>query len=158
MNSYLEGLKKELKTEAGLEIREGKESFKEDNLDAATRLFDTKGKGKELEEKLTAYKAAMLSIDPEIKKAFESTFPVNTDPPIGQDGTRKDFTEAYFHMTPTVAGLTLLSKFQNNVKNSENQIVSFCHSKIGEVVVHMDKVGVLTGQSSNYLMPGQELV
>jgi gliding motility-associated protein GldM len=157
LNNYIEDLKKELKTEAGLEMRDGKESFKEDNLEAATRLFDTKGKGKELEAKLTAYKGAMLGIDPEIKSKFESTFPVDTDPPIGQDGTKKDFTNAYFHMTPTVAGLTLLSKFQNNVKNSENQIVSFCHTKIGEVVVHMDKVGVLTGQNATYLMPGQEL-
>ncbi|MEO6718977.1 MAG: gliding motility protein GldM [Ferruginibacter sp.] len=158
LNNYLEGLKKDLKTAAGLEMREGKESFKEDNLDAATRLFDTQGKGKDLQSRLIAYKAAMLAIDPEIKAKFESTFPVDAEPPVGQDGTKKDFTSAYFHMTPTVAGLTLLSKFQNNVKNSENQIVSFCHSKIGEVVVHMDKVGVLTGQNATYLMPGQELV
>jgi gliding motility-associated protein GldM len=61
-------------------------------------------------------------------------------------------------MTPTVAALTMLSKFQNNVKNAENQVVTFCHNKIGEVVVHMDQVGVLVGQNSNYLMPGQELI
>jgi gliding motility-associated protein GldM len=158
MNSYLESLKKDLKTEAGLEIRDGKESFKEDNLDAATRLFDTNGKGKELEARLKAYKAAMLAIDPMINAKFGKTLPVDVDPPIGQDGTKKDFTNGYFHMTPTVAGLTLLSKFQNNVKNSENQIITFCHEQIGAVKVHMDKVGVLTGQNSTYLMPGQELV
>ena len=52
MTAYLEGLKKELKTGAGLEMIDGKESFKEDNLDAASHLFGTKGKGKELEAKL----------------------------------------------------------------------------------------------------------
>ena len=61
-------------------------------------------------------------------------------------------------MTPTVAALTILSKFQNNVKNAENQVVTYCHNKIGQVEVHMDQVGVLVGQNSNYLMPGQELV
>ena len=60
-------------------------------------------------------------------------------------------------MTPTVAGLTLLSKFQNNVKNAENQVVTFCHEQIGAVKVKFDKTGVLVGQNSNYLMPGQEL-
>ena len=157
MTAYLEGLKKELKTEAGLELREGKESFKEDNLEAASRLFGTKGKGKELEAKLKAYKAAMLAIDPTINTKFAKTLPVDTDPPIGQDGTKKDFTHAYFNMTPTVAGLTLLSKFQNNIKNAENQVVTYCHEQIGAVVVKFDKTGVLVGQSSNYVMPGQEI-
>lgn len=60
-------------------------------------------------------------------------------------------------MTPTVAALTLLSKFQNNVKNSEHEIVSYCHNKVGEVKVRFDKTGVLLGQSSNYVMPGQEV-
>ncbi len=157
MTIYLEGLKKELKTEAGLETVNGKESFKEDNIEAASRLFGTKGKGKELEAKLMAYKADMLAIDPLIKTKFEKTLPVDVDPPIGQDGTKKDFTNAYFHMTPTVAGLTLLSKFQNNIKNAENQVVTFCHEQIGAVVVKFDKTGVLVGQSSNYVMPGQEI-
>jgi gliding motility-associated protein GldM len=60
-------------------------------------------------------------------------------------------------MTPTVAALTMLSKFQNNIKNAESGIVTYCQNQIGTVVRHMDKTGVLVGQSSNYLMPGQEL-
>ena len=157
MTNYIEGLKKELKTLAGLEIENGKESFKEDNLEAASQLFGTNGKGKELEARLKAYKAAMLAIDPKINEKFGKTLPVDVEPPIGQDGTKKDFTTAYFHMTPTVAGLTLLSKFQNNIKNSENQVVTFCHEQIGAVVLKFDQAAVLVGQSSNYLMPGQEI-
>ncbi|MEJ7587906.1 MAG: gliding motility protein GldM [Ferruginibacter sp.] len=157
MNSYIENLKKELKTAAGLEMIDGQESFKEDNLDAATHLFATQGKGPELEAKLKAYRAAMLKIDPQINAKFSKTLPVDIAPPVGQDGTVKDFTNAYFHMTPTVAGLTLLSKFQNNVKNSENQVVTYCHEQIGAVAVIFDKTGVLVGQSSNYIMPGQEI-
>jgi gliding motility-associated protein GldM len=158
LNAYIDGLKTELKKASDLTMIDGKESFKEDNLDAATRLFDTQGKGKELEAKLAAYKTAMLAIDTAINVKFASTFPVDVAPPKGQDGTSKDFTNAYFHMTPTVAGLTLLSKFQNNVKNAENQIVTYCHEQIGAVKVKFDKTGVLVGQSSNYVMPGQEIV
>ncbi len=157
LNAYIDGLKSELKKASDLTMVDGKESFKEDNLDAATRLFDTQGKGKELQAKLAAYKSAMLEIDPEIKTKFEKTLPIDVEPPVGQDGTKKDFTNAYFHMTPTVAGLTLLSKFQNNVKNAENQVVTFCHEQIGAVKIKFDKTGVLVGQSSNYIMPGQEI-
>ncbi|MGG9971226.1 gliding motility protein GldM [Ferruginibacter sp. SUN002] len=161
MNKYLEDLKKELKKEAGLQMVDGKESFKEDDLDAATRLFGDgehgKKKGPELLKRLIDFKAAILAIDPEIKLEFEKKLPVETDPPTGQDGTKKEFTEGYFHMVPTVAALTIISKFQNNIKNAENQVATFCHAKIGEVKVRFDKFGVLVGQSSNYLMPGDEL-
>ena len=99
----------------------------------------------------------MLHIDPLILAQFEHAFPVNTMPPLSQDGTKKDFTQAFFHMTPTVAALTMLSKFQNNIKNAENEIVTYCDNQIGAVELHMDQVAVLVGQSSNYLMPGQQL-
>ena len=158
MNAYIDGLKNELKKASDLTMVNGKESYKEDDLDAATRLFDNQGKGKELENKLATYRKAMLDIDPEINKKFSKTIPIDVDPPIGQDGTKKEFTQAYFHMTPSVAGITLLSKFQNNVKNAEHDIVNFCHEQIGAVKIKFDKTGVLVGQSSNYIMPGQEMV
>ncbi len=163
MMSYIDGLKSDLKKAADLKMKwddkkkDSVEDYREDNLDASTRLFETNGKGKELKTKLEKYKKDMLDIDPSIRKEFESTFPVNTVPPISQDGTKKDFTQAFFHMTPTVAALTMLSKFQNNIKNAENMIVTYSHNQIGQVEVHMDQVGVLVGQSSNYLMPGHHL-
>ncbi len=165
LSTFIDGIKKQLKDEAGFKMvdEDGKqvEQFKEDDLEAATRLFGNgpggKNLGPQLEQKLKDYKTAMLAIDPEISTQFATSLAVDGKPATGQDGKVKDFTNAYFHMTPTVAGLTLLSKFQNNVKNSENQVVTFCHSKVGEVKVKFDKTGVLIGQSANYVMPGQEI-
>lgn len=158
LDTYINDLKMDLKKGAGLVIKaDGKEDFKEDNLDASTRLFETNGKGNELKAKLEDFKKKILDLDPKIKAKFENNFPISTDGVEGKEG-KKDFTTGYFHMTPTVAALTILSKFQNNVKNVENQVVTYCASQVGAVEVHMDQVGVLVGQSSNYLMPGQELV
>jgi len=165
LNDIINQYKTDLKKEAGAKMVEveGKqvEEFKEDDLEAATRLFGEgdggKKKGKELESKLKEYREAMLNIDPSIRKEFETTFPVDVSKIIGQDGKEKDFTTAYFHMTPTVAALTLLSKFQNNVKNAENQIVTYCHNQVGAVKVVYDQFAALVGQTSNYLMPGEEL-
>jgi gliding motility-associated protein GldM len=161
MDAYINNLKTELKKEAGLKMVEGKEQFKEDDLEAATRLFGSgeggKKKGPEFEQKLKDYRKAMLGIDSEILKEFEKTFPVDVEPIKGQDGKVKDFTNAYFHMTPTVAGLTLLSKFQNNVKNAENAVVTYCHNQVGAVKVVYDQFAALVGQSSNYVMPGEEV-
>ncbi len=154
LNTYIEGLKTKLKEGSGLK-EDG--SFKEDNLDASTRIFETGKEGDVLKKRLDDYKAKIISLDPELKQQFEANFPVSSDGVIGKEGKKKDFTASYFHMTPTVAALTILSKFQNNVKNAENQIVSYAHSKLGEVKVKFDKTGVLFGQSSNYVMPGEEI-
>ncbi|MEO7524621.1 MAG: gliding motility protein GldM [Ferruginibacter sp.] len=166
LNKYIEDLKVSLKKEAGSKMVKGedgieREEYKINDLEAATRLFgDGEGgqkRGPELEAKLKKYREDMLNISPAIRTEFEKTFPVDMSPQIGQDGKEKSFTESFFHMTPTEAGLTLLSKFQNNVKNGENLVTTFCHNKIGQVEVHMDQVGVLVGQSSNYVMPGEKI-
>jgi gliding motility-associated protein GldM len=61
-------------------------------------------------------------------------------------------------MTPTVAAITILSKFQNDVKNSEAQVVEYCHKEIGEVELIYDEFAAFAGTNSQYLMPGEELV
>ncbi|MBS1743198.1 MAG: gliding motility protein GldM [Bacteroidetes bacterium] len=166
MSAYIDQLKLDLKKEAGSKMVDvdGKqvEQFKEDDLEAATRLFGNgeggKKQGPELENRLKAYTKAMLDIDPEIRKQYEKTFPVDVSPQIGQDGKQKEFTEAFFHMTPTVAALTLLSKFQNNVKNAENLVSGFCHTQVGAVKFILNKFEPIATANSTYLMPGEELV
>src|SRR5690606_10840159 len=116
MMTYIDGLKLELKKNADLrmvwsdDINDSIEDYRFDNLDASTRLFETNGKGEELRKKLEQYKVDMLNIDPSIKTQFANNFPVNTIPPLSQEGKQKDFTASFFHMTPTVAALTMLSK------------------------------------------------
>ncbi len=163
LNNYIESLKLDLKKEADLKMKwneekkDSVEDYKMENLDASTRLFETNGKGKELEVRLKKYKDDMLGIDPSIRTEFAASFPVTIVPPISQEGDQKNFTQSFFHMTPTIAALTMLSKFQNNVKNAESEIVTYCHNQIGAVKVIYDQFAALVGQSSNYVMPGQEI-
>jgi len=139
----------------------GVEKFKEDDLEAATRLFGAeeggKNKGPELEKKLIEYRKALLKLDSEFYAKNNKSLPVDSIYKVKTKEGEKDFTFGYFHMTPTVAALTLLSKFQNNVRNAENQFIAYCHSKVGEVAVKFDAYSAMVGQSSNYLMPGEEL-
>lgn len=156
--SYIDGLKQKLKEGSGLRIEDGKEEYKLDNLDASTRLFEKNGEGEVFKKKLDDYKKNMLGIDTSIMKEFASTFPVNTDEVKGQEGKMKDFTQAYFHMTPSIAAITMLSKFQNNIKNAENAIVTYCHNQIGAVKLVYDKFQPIATTSSNYIMPGEEMI
>ena len=162
ITSYLEGLKMDLKKASGLEVVNGEDKYKEDNLDAATRLFVEPGKAKgvEIRQKLQDFKDQLLAIDPAIGKEFASSLPLDLAVPksankstVGKD----DWAFSYFHMTPTVAAITILSKFQNDVKNSESQVVEYCHKQVGAVEQIFDTYGAIYGQSSQYMMPGQEL-
>jgi gliding motility-associated protein GldM len=156
MFKYLEDLKTELKTASGLKKdasgnvvlnEHGEEDYKLDDLNASSRIMENDKKGLELDQKLKDFKTALLK-NPKVSAEFSKNFPVEVDP----NGTTKSF-----RMMPTVAAITLLSKFQNNVRNAENQVVTYAHNQIGQVEVHMDQVGVLIGQSSNYVMPGEEI-
>jgi len=154
---YIQGLKSELLKEADFNAKDS--SYKMDNLDAATRMFVENKKGSDLEKRLKELQAKLLNIDPEIKAQFEGRLPIDITPPkVENIANKNDFSSGYFRMVPTVAALTILSKFQNDVKNAESQIVEFCHRRVGEVELVYDKFQVIANSSSSYLMPGEEFV
>ena len=163
--NYIETLKKDLVFESSvkgtMKDAEGNPDFKRDDLDAPTRLLVEAPlkKAEELKAKLESFRAAALGVDPEVKANFENTLPLDLSMPkvTGNKAAENDWGFAYFHMTPTIAAMTILSKFQNDIKNSESQIVEFCHKKVGEVQVRYDAFQAIASQSSEYLMPGQEL-
>ena len=160
--NYIEALKAELKKEAGLKMVEGKEDFKEDDLDAATRMFvsappDGKGKGKELFDKMKNFKEQLLAIDPEMTAAIGANLPLSL-PDAKTEKDKEEWAYTFFHMTPTVAGITILSKFQNDIKNSESQAVEFCHKEIGEVELVYDEFQPIAVANASYIMPGEEII
>lgn len=154
----IEDYKLELKKASGFKPEAGINDFKEDDLDAATRVFINGGKGKEFYESLQKFQTDMLGISPEIQKEFNNKLPMDLSIPKSKTGSNNSWEYNYFHMTPTIAALTMLSKFQNDIKNTENQVVTFCHNQIGKVEVVYNKFQAIAGVNSTYLMPGQELV
>ena len=179
MYNTLNGMKQLLKQESQLEIqKDGSEKYNDANLDAATRVFDKDGKGKILYDSLTEYKKQMLAVlNPaefkdnkvlfdDVTKAkadFEKELPLDLSVPQSQTGAAssndvvKDWVTNYFHMTPTIAAITILSKFQNDVKNSESQMVDYCYKQIGSVKVVYNQFEAFAGTNATYLMPGDEL-
>lgn len=153
---YIESLKNQILTKAGGKAGDPSVPFKEDNLDIVTKMMVKDGEGKKLKTLLEQYSKDIRGIDHEIDSSFSTPF-VDVSNPPGRDGKTKDWEISYFHMVPTIAGLTILSKFQNDIKTAENKVVTFCHQKVGEVKVVFDSYAAIVGQNSNYLMPGQEL-
>jgi gliding motility-associated protein GldM len=154
---YIDQLKQQLMKEAKYDPKGDTVSWT-DNLDASTRLMDKQGKGDELRTKLDALKKNLLAIDPAIGKEFANKLPIDLSVPKSQTGNKNpSWTTNYFHMTPAIAATTILSKFQNDVKSAENQIVTYCHTQVDAVAVRFDKYGFVGGLSSSYLMPGEKV-
>jgi gliding motility-associated protein GldM len=154
----IESLKEKIKAAGGFKPGAKDSIGFESNLDASTRVMDKEGEGEKLKVELAKLKQDLLNINPEIGKEFANKLPIDLNIPKSETGnTNNSWTTAYFHMTPAIAAITILNKFQNDVKSSENQIVTYCHNKIGEVAVRFDKYGFVGGLSSSYLMPGEKL-
>jgi len=178
-SKYIEDLKRNLQKESGLKTVDGKEEYNIGDLDAATRMFDQGGHGKKLYDSLKQIRQALLnlldpsnydSLSPAVKdeliktKAdFTTRLPIDTRIPKSETGeaekkdSAENWTIRYFHMTPTVAALTILSKFESDVKNSESQVVDYLHKQIGEVKVRYDKQDAIVEPSATYVMPGDEM-
>jgi hypothetical protein len=155
--NYIEALVKELKKEAGLKTENFKTIFKEDDLNAASRLFIDKNKGKELHEKLKNYKKDMLAVDPQINNQFGKNSLILTNDFEYQEDKQKEFANTFFNNTPTIAALTMLRKFENNVKIIENQYVEFCLNKIANNGGGFTVIRTLIGQSSNTVKAGDKI-
>jgi gliding motility-associated protein GldM len=176
---YIEDLKRNLQKESGLKVVDGKEEYNIGDLDAATRMFDQGGHGKKLYDSLKQIRQALLnlldpsnydSLSPTVKdeliktKAdFATRLPIDTRTPKSETGeaekkdSAENWTIRYFHMTPTVAALTILSKFESDVKNSESQVIDYLHKQIGEVKVRFDQFDAIVSPSATYVMPGDKM-
>jgi gliding motility-associated protein GldM len=155
--SYIQGLKDRILVESGGDPNDPNKKFKEDNLDITTRIMIEKGEGKKLEQMLKDYRSNVLKVDRTIDSAFKNSLAINIEKPASKSKAAKTWEGAYFHMVPTVAGLTILSKFQNDIKTSENNIIQFCHNKVGEVIVRYDTYTAFAATNSSYVMPGDEM-
>ena len=159
--NHIQTLKQDLKVESRLKKVDGKEVFNEDDLEASTRLF-LKGKdpkGKDLLNRLTQFKKDLGEIDPALAKEVLPNLPLDLSIPISNNmASKSDWAYAYFNMTPTVASLAILTKFQNDIRNSESQVVEYCHRQIGEVELIYDQFNAFAASNSQYLMSGEELI
>ena len=179
LTKYIEQLKEQLIDASNPQMKDGVKEFTVGNLDAATRIFDAGGEGPKLYNSLGKFKTDLLNLlDPsnfpdqpqnvkdDLKRdraRFEKELPLDLSIPKSESGNApsgnlpKDWTVNYFHMTPTIAALTILSKFQSDIKNSESQVIDYLYKQIGTVKLVYDKFDAIVSPSATYLMPGDEL-
>ena len=134
----------------------------EKNLDVSTRLMVDEKKGYDLQEKLLGLREKLIGLidDPAKKKELEIQLPLNV-PPKDQmfknaEGQQKDWVNMNFHMIPTIAAITLLNKFQNDIKNSEAMMIDYFLQQINAKDFKFDKLTARVIAPTSYVMQGQK--
>jgi gliding motility-associated protein GldM len=172
--AFIENIKKELKMESGLKAPDT--TFKLDDLEASTRVLvegkdEGKGKtkmakGEEIYNMLTKYKADLAKIDPLLALKV-GNIPVDLSIPklYNKDAEKtiknlpipKQWATIYFHMTPTIAALAMMSKFQNDIRNTQTQLIDFCYSQVNTTFIQLKNFDAIASANATTVSPGEEV-
>jgi gliding motility-associated protein GldM len=157
---FIDTLKATIIRESGGYDEHGDIKGKSDQ-DAPTRVMENRKQGPELEKRLTELRNKYLSyFDAKERAEKEKSLPLKImigERKGGHSPAKKTWTSYHFEMVPTIAAVTLLSKFQNDVKNSEAEVIDDLLKQIHANDFTFDKIRPFVSLNSKNLMEGQTL-
>jgi len=133
---------------------------REDNIDASTLLLVNHNGGDSIKAKIIALRNSMLGAveDPTIRSALEKQLPLRVDNPKKSDNNPQgDWSTGNFYNMPTVAAVTLFSKFQSDVRNSEQLIVNELFREAASKRVSFDAFTAIAVPKTSYALAGQKI-
>lgn len=155
--AYIEALKDSIITASGGKDDAGEISNKGDT-EAPTRIMENEKKGPALQKQLNDLRTQMLSlINPKDRNDFAANLPLRVDEPEQKGVVKKNWTTYHFNGIPAVAVVTLLSKFQNDIKNSEAMIIDKLLKEVSEDNFSFDQLDAIVSLNSKNFTPGQKL-
>ena len=159
MVNYLEEWKEKIVQEAGGRDATTGEIKREDDIDASTRLLVEKKGGDEIKDKLEGLKKLMVSVvKPEVQTNLDSTLPLRiTDPKPTDNNPQGNWTVGNFYNMPVMAALTLFSKMQNDVRNSEAIVVKQLFDESYSSSLKFDAITAIAVPKTSYALNGQKV-
>ena len=131
---------------------ENKEDLNASNIVMLSRY---NGKGQQLHDKIVAYRDTMMSFitDPREKAIIASN--LSTDVPKSEDNLGKDWKQYMFEEMPTIASITMLSKLQNDVRNTEGEVLRVLADNIDIKDIRVNELNAYVLPEATTLYPGQ---
>lgn len=135
----------------------------EQDLNAPSEIMITQKKAEELKSRIEAYKQNLISLltddDTELKNTILQELDTS-DPPVDlkEGGEKKTWEIQQFDNKPIVAVLTLLSKIQIDVKNSEANLINYLYAQIDAGSFKFNKLAATVIPNSNVILQGEEYV
>ena len=131
----------------------------ESDIDATTLLLVEKKGGDTVKNKILETRNFMLSqVSPSVREALAGQLPLHIiDPKKSDNNPNADWSVGYFQSMPVMAAVTLFSKFQNDVRNAEAQIINQLASEAGDVQVKFDEIAAIAVPKNSYALAGQKV-
>lgn len=158
MIAYLNDVKERVIEESGGYEDDG-EIKRKDNIDAATFLLVEHKGGDTLKSNLLELREKFLSLvsDP-YRESVAKDLPIKiAEVEKNDNNPQGDWSTAYFHNMPTMAVVTLISKFQNDIRNSESIIVNQLAKEAGDIQVKFDAFQAIAIPTPSYALEGQKV-
>ena len=179
--SYISGIKEELVRKSGFKpvnsqnrlegneftyVTEAGDTLilrKEDDLNVPSEYMLTQKNATALKEEINKYKNQLIALlgedDVELKQTIMAALDTS-DPPVNlrEGGEKKSWETERFLDKPLVAVLTLLSKIQIDVKNSEANTINYLYAQIDAGSFLFNKLGARVIPNSSVVLQGDEYV
>jgi gliding motility-associated protein GldM len=136
---------------------------KKDDLNSPSEFMITQKKATELKEQIAEYRSTLVQMideeDEELRNMVLSALDTS-DPPVDlkEGGEAETWEIEYFLDKPIIAILTLLSKMQIDVKNSEATVINYLFAQIDAGSFTFNKLGARVIPNSNVILQGDEYV
>jgi gliding motility-associated protein GldM len=132
---------------------------KEDDLNGTSEFMIKQKNASELKAKITAYKNDLIVLlgdeDENLKETILNALQT-LDPSEAKSGSdKKTWESVHFENTPIAAILTVLSKIQIDVKNSEANVLNYFFSQIDAGSFKFNKLGARVIANSNIVFQGE---
>jgi gliding motility-associated protein GldM len=155
-----------ISTDQFLFITENRDTLvirKEDDLNVPSEVMITQKKAEELKSKINQYRESLIGLlsedDVELINTINQELDTS-DPPVDlrEGGEKKSWEVLHFENKPLVAVITLLSKIQIDVRNSEANIVKYFFAQIDAGSFKFNKLGARVIPSSSIVLQGDEYI
>ena len=156
--NLIEGLKEKIVKKADGDEYDMKNIRSKDNLDIPAEVMIVAGHGKELKEAITTYRELSLSKveekDSTLRHAIQEH--LNTSKPKKKKKGDPNYTweSLQFSNTPLIGAITLLSKIQADIRNTESDVVNYLFNQIEAESFKFNKLRAEVYAPSNYILKG----
>ena len=131
----------------------------ESDINVATDMLVEKKGGDSLKDRISEARAYMLSkLDAVDTTDLAKQIPLRVEPTKKtEENPKADWKMGYFHNVPTIAAVTMFAKFQNDVRNTESQIINKIYEEAFKKDIRFDEIKAIAVPKTSYVLTGQKV-
>ena len=125
ITKYITALKAELKNAAT--YKQDNTAYDYDDIKKVNKIFIQNNNGEDLYKKLNDFITVIYGVDESLNTQFanlkkETFYYLNS-----KLDEKQNFSKIFFNQISIAEALLILSKFENDVRNTENKLISYCY-------------------------------